>query len=960
MNRSTFRTPLIGLLAGLIVFCIAAFAGDPSGPLVVRDPSVQALLLQGLNQGRQPLAVEETATRPDRQVRAVTPGRMHLRVDAGTGAIAAQSAPPSLPPTALRLLGADDAAQTGLRMADQPAARLFVNEPAPAPPVQPVQLLPRGVKAPVPAQPGRQAPPQSHRQAPAEETDTTGQLQIREGLIARPTTGARTGMQPDFDIRSEERPKVLRYACCDGVEVRSEPGWDQSVVAALKPGEQVWVFDILGTGAPAGIGSCGPGFPTSCGTLWAEAHVPSHNLSGYVPLNALFVRAIEPSANELVFEIGYGKLAEYLREGVRQGLVEPKDCSSPGHAISVNGSDVGNRDSYFFPDGKSRVPCDELLAMDCEYKLHSCEKLAAGDNGWGECVYQSMAECRSGQRPERAPASGQYICMQTCPNGRGVCGACRQWYADPRLPDTQILEGWNALRQNQSGWKTELELVNWCDNNPPPHSTPGVGGNGAGPCAEWMQTYNVSSCRFYVGPVDTRYYGNPADYECGEYPFGRTHAGYEQNIANPGYAGSVNFSGSPDPTWKWLTTFNLLDKTAVIEMGRLPKQRAFQFSQSDLTHGSVRTLNVPAGLAERNFWLAFEPRRVSIDGKQTDVLNVRACMHLPGTEIKGEAIEFNPTDKYFPLIREIRFGKATIQRLKMCARARIRLDSDYRPELLWAQIEDDSFEVQVTGLSGAGIDPGPAGLMSALRMPLSRVMLAAILGVKYAEVSLNQAGVQHFLANFAVEAFSAGAINTLNPILEREIANALESVRVNPRERLEAVCEPLDPQVTTSHPFYYFYHFLHGQCEGFVDSHGARPFLPNEASMEAGCYAGEAFVTPADAGSSRWWGQYLGQQWFYPFYPDRGCRLAASISSNLDRDIWPTLRCAAMVFNAWHNNGPTPPGASLQQMIGNSCSGLAVRALQAYYGDGQDLIDLYQQVHQPTGPGGSTREMRGR
>ena len=840
----------------------------------------------------------------------------------------------------------------------------------------------------------------------ARTTETTGaksKTTMATGVIqAQPkrSSGAAAGPSTQVTTGTNDRPKVVRYSCCDGVNVYSGTSLTGPTVGALNHSDMVWVYNILGTGAPSGIAACG-GAAASCGTLWAEAFVPTRNISGYIPLNALFIRPIDGKPGKLVFEAGYGKIVSALKQGVQSGVVSPPSCGDPSNTIVLKGQDYGHVDSYFSLTRSSRQTCTKILTTPCSYALASCEEMSASDARAHQCIYaeDELNLCEDGDEPERSAGSGNYMCLKSCPIGRAPCSDCRAWYA--------------ATGQDQTGWMTGEALVDQClasidpaECAAPGGGFPGGGGGGGGgggsvdvptgsdqfgaegggdsdpdpgpkpmpdpvpmqkskglaaagqtqgaasncmqTCIDRTQSWRTAMCGQYIGPVDERRFGDIKDYECGELPIGYTHPGYRENTD------TGKMTGAPDENWKALTTLEMPGgKVAVVKLGRLGKQRAFSYQNLDLTTGAARSVSAPATMDARDFWLAFRPERTTVRINKQDVMKdtlfVDACIHLPGDEIDGGSVTYHPTDKMYALIREIDLGRAEYSRIKMCAVARIYLDDAYNPKLDWVDIYDVDFILTGDGLSGVDVKYGPAVLAAAAVLPVLRYAIAtSLVTAKTALAVINHTDFEVTLANYVIELKSDKLAKELLPDVKSAIIDALDSAKMDGKESLQDLCGKLDPNVNQSHPYYYFYKFLRWQCDGMTSSHSFRPFQPNDASVDNGCYDDGAFVTPADANANRWWKSYQGQQWAWPWWPDSGCRLGARISSNIDKGLWPTMSCATLTFNSWLNNGPQPAGASLSQMISNNCRQAGINALTGYYGNGQDLIDLYLEAN----PGG--------
>jgi hypothetical protein len=184
------------------------------------------------------------------------------------------------------------------------------------------------------------------------------------------------------------------------------------------------------------------------------------------------------------------------------------------------------------------------------------------------------------------------------------------------------------------------------------------------------------------------------------------------------------------------------------------------------------------------------------------------------------------------------------------------------------------------------------------------------------------------------------------------------------------VCQQLDPDVSASHPYYWFYRHLQGECERVTASAVVDPIVANQTSEEHGCYGPQMLFTPDDAGEGHWWQQYMWQDWYFPFWEEAGCRIGTQVEAVADPATWPVLRCAVAAFNSYANGlvfGPdettsgldflvtdaAPPTEEeefealgpLGFMVKEACGAIGHWALEELYGDGADVAELWKHNH---------------
>ena len=766
---------------------------------------------------------------------------------------------------------------------------------------------------------------------------TGGSVIDRRPPLSEPeggATGAVGPVIPGLVIGSLDRPRVLRYACCDDVPVLAEPKPGAVRTATIGIDTQVWVHDLLpstglpeafealsdctGGGTPASSSAC-QSAPTRLATdiateIFAEVFIPALNRSGFVPLNALHVRSGRDKAHETVFETGYGLIAEALRAGIREALTEPPDCGDPANGITVSASDFGHRDLHYSPADGVRT-CDALLGEACSPTLVSCEALPTDSPNFAECIFANASEC-AGPRPDRDPSQALSACgAPACPIGQGTCGACRAWY--------------EATGQDVSGARTTTEFVDACQAAADLDLclTPTC----SDLCDPVAYGANAAQCGPYIGPADSRSYGDPSDYACGEIPAGATHPGWFKSTD------TGKWVGTPDQAWKELASVSLGGETVSVDLGRLSSQTAREITNADLTTGQMAPPVSSAVLGERNFWFAFEP---AVSGRDPVF---RGCVHLPGFSIDALETNVSSTRWLFALVRSFDLGSARVSRAGFCIEGSAGLDDGGRVAV--ALTRAFGLYLDIAGITDVEVKPGP-GVIGAAITPflLAEFVQGALVASEFFEFLIDETDTGDDIAAGTLFLYSDKIAGRLLGEIDDAVQDALDGLDFDADDALDGACGRLSPAVPAGHPYAWFYRWMEAQCERLAETGTLRPFRANQASALFGCYVEDAYITPDDAGRARWWAEYAGQEWYFPVGLDQGCRFGSHLRGVMDRAAWPPLRCATAMAN-WAAHNGTAPHASLSAMIASSCGKTGHDALLDLYGDGQDLRELYESVH---------------
>lgn len=792
----------------------------------------------------------------------------------------------------------------------------------------------------------------------------------------------------------ESQPRVTRYACCEDIDIRDGPVQSGAVLGQLNREEQVYVFNLFGTGLPSGLAGClGTGAP--CGTLWAEIYAVDQRISGFVPLNSLFLRKAIPKEGRLQYEIGFQRIFDGLRQGLQSGLVAPAGCGDPSNVTLYRGSDMVG-DWILTADRKARKSCNAVLNSPVSVKV-SCDGIDRDAVQFAQCIYESDAECSSGVVPTRDPSDQLGFCIENNVSPRGACGTCRAWY--------------ELTGQDASGWQSAGELVDSClaqINNfnecPLPSGTPtgssgGDGGSdhavgdGFAPdggipdgefdpsdipqapeplvtepnapdsivgadgtqtaqsncvtmCQETLQTWRSSSCRNYLGSADRKYLADRADYECGEIPVGRTHPLYFLNLD------TGDMSGDPDPNWKWLRAIPLgkTSESLIVFMGRVGQQTSFLSQINDLTRNEEgRYINFASRLGQQHIWMRLAPAT-------SDRLEIEVCVFVPGVRIDSNPIRPDPTSTLGTFVEEIDLGGVKIDRVELCQPYFLSVNNSYRFGIRPRRNGNLRIEIEPGSLEGVDITYTSVTNALTVAAPVVNVLLVGLRLEAAAAEHYSETGYAEFLLDALLFIYSEDIREDLVDTVQTSIDDGVDQLNgiVDIPELLGTICGDLAPTVGPSNPTYWFNEFLRWQCEGFANEPNLRAFIPHTPSESQGCYQPDWFINPQDSAQNQWWTPYSGQSWAYNLIEaqDQGCRVAGQISTALDRDTWPTLVCAMAMHNVWLNGPNFPQGGALRQAIQNNCGGFVNQALGSYYGDGQDLIELYTEANRPNNPAG--------
>lgn len=780
-----------------------------------------------------------------------------------------------------------------------------------------------------------------------------------------------------IDTWSSGTMSLARFACCDGIAVRAEPEAGAPVVATIDQGEPVWLLDLTPStglqGAVADLEDCQANgdchsvvaeiATTSSVDYQAEIFVPSLGVAGYVDFASLFVRPVGAAAGEVLLETGFERIASVLQQGLDTAF-QGGTCGDAANSVTVN---AGFHDKHYDPTSKAETTCDAALACP-DWKTVSCEDLVPGDEGFDACRYTSLAQC-GGPAPAGDASATKLACVRNVCPGKGTCGACREWFAE--------------TGQDVTGWKTETQLVDECiadlyaqqdDDDIPLQCLGDIS------CVDYcqlaMQTENVAACSRYIAAHDSRMYADPSDYACGEVPIAETHPGYWF------YSNIGEWSGEPDAYWKELESFSLFSQHHVFEMGRLDYQTPISFSTPDLGDGGdAHVEQLGRELTARNVWISLTPTVVDddvfdwLDGDERSALGLNVCAHVPGISVRGPDMDYDPDDTPFFLISHIDFGAGSVDRADLCAMGVATVDDAFEPKLAWL---DASLSLVGIDYGGVEVNKGPgfwllaaaSKLVPVVGEILAHVVLSAVFVEELVEGLVNLTDLDSWLADFLLRVYEANVTSTVLDQLNAETRSALGGLDLDAEERLATVCEQLDPGVSSSHPYYWFYRHLQAECERVTASAAVDPIVPNETSAAQGCYEPESLFTPDDAGEGHWWQQYMWQDWYFPFWEEAGCRIGTRVEAVADPATWPVLRCAAAVFNAHANGlvfGPdettsgldflktdaAPPTeeeqfealGSLAFMMKEACGAIGHWALEDLYGDGADVAALWKHNH---------------
>ena len=761
---------------------------------------------------------------------------------------------------------------------------------------------------------------------------------------------------------------AVRYACCEGVQVRANPSGDAGLVETLGKSQEVWVTDLLpGTAMQSIIDSIDDCLSSGSPSCWnavtamaqisnvsyyAELYIPATGETGYAPIQSLFVRPNQEIQGQATLEIGFDKVADAMKSAIDTKL--NTHCGTPAHSITVHAPQSG--DLYYDGSREFQLSCDDALACP-DWRVASCADIAEDDEAFAGCVYSSADQC-GGPIPDVAPSTNLKYCVKNSCPGKSTCGVCRAWFEE--------------TGQDVTGWQTEEALVHACEQDLQAQSQDGdlplvcLGGtkpNCVEYCQQHVATWNVAGCQRYIAAGDSRSYADPTDYECGELPFGETHP------ALWFYSAIGAWSGTPDEDLKVLTEFPLFGQDLQVTADRLAGQKPIQFDTYDLGIKANKSINRPQQLGSQNVWLSTTPAAVDLStfdddlpAGTTQALRIGLCIHLPGLDVYGPTAHFDPGETPMSMISAIDFGTAEIARTDLCLDGYAWLNAELAPRMLWTDVSLD-LDFSYSGLEitkGVGFYSvaAVASLIPVVGEIIGGIVLGAMAIEEIAEAIINSDS--DWFEEMLLSVFEAKIHGVILDSLNDMTTSALGNVDPKADEELEALCDKLSPSVPDTHPYYYFYKFVNEQCELAKDTYKLKPFQANAGSQQQGCYGTSKLYTPADAGGNRWWQKYSGQEWYFPLFPDQGCRLGNQVKATLDQAMWPVLRCGVASFNWWFHNGlagfSPPPGAvshlgALGYVVSEVCSDVGYSALKDLYGDGADLVELYRSKHGDGGLG---------
>ncbi|WP_425039458.1 hypothetical protein [Primorskyibacter sp. S187A] len=793
----------------------------------------------------------------------------------------------------------------------------------------------------------------------------------------------------------EDRPRVVRYACCETVDIFNGASLNARVIGRLNREELVYVFNLLGQGLPASLAGCS-GTPAPCGTTWAEIYATEQRIEGFVPLNALFVRDLIPTEDRLQYEIGFERLYTGIADALQDQVIAPPNCGDASNTNMFRGSDLPG-DWIMSPDRTMRRTCDSLVAIPA-YRLLSCADLDEDSDAFDACRFRTSAECEAGGQP-RAPSRSLSFCEKTFEPRRAQCRICRDWYA---------LTG-----QDASGWKTNGELVDGClaqisdpltclppsggggggggtpgetpaagdgfaqsgeDGEWDPNDVPGApeplvvepdgpqslaaaGGaqagqsNCVGLCQERLQTWRASSCRNYIGAADRKLLADHEDYACGELPFGKTHPLYFLNMD------TGQMSGAPDPDWKWLQSVPFgAGESLIVQMGRANRQTGYVGRINDLTRAAANwRVNVRERLGQQNFWFRLKPVR----GAR---LELEACLFLPGVTLDTVPVRPDTTSQLGLWVEEIDLGRVAFDRVELCQGYTVSATDAYALRVRPYRFGDLTLDIAPGSLEGVDITYTALTNGATVAAPVANILLTAFqIKTEIAE-ALSSSAAAEKIAQLLVIVYEndirTKLVNTLQDAIDAGIDDL--NAAIDAPDLLGRMCGALAPEVRPSDPSFWFNTFLRWQCDGFAAEPDLRAFLSHSESEGQGCYREDWFINPQDARRAQWWTPYTGQSWAYNLVntSDQGCRVVGDIGTRLDRDTWPTMICAMAMQNTWFNGTAFPRERALQRAIQNNCAGFVRQSMTRYYGDGSDLQDLFIRVNQPSTPAGGIGEIR--
>lgn len=789
-----------------------------------------------------------------------------------------------------------------------------------------------------------------------------------------------------------DAPRLTRVSCCDGVVIRRDPGASAPQLGVLQRSQQAWVTNLSGLGLPACLSSA-----AGCGNVWAEAFFPDANVTGHVPLEALFRRGLILTEGRLQLEVGYQRLFGALADAVEQGLISPEGCGDPGNTRRFSASQVGGRDSVVSLDQMGRTICDDALATLPPASLISCLHVDRDSEVFQRCRYAQTREC-NGPVPARAPSANLSFCVEVAAGAPTMCADCRRWY--------------DATGQNATGWQPITALTDACTERyerngfcaVPGQGSSGSGGGGGGggrfgdthaagngfgtegdggstdpfdlpdpdapdrsvpeapsdlaaagrtqqgtsqctdACFNHVEAWMGAVCERYIGSGDSKHLGDIRDYECGELPVGRTHPLFGLNMD------TGEQSGTPDQDWKWLATTKLkgLSQSLILSMGRTGSQRSATVRVNDLSRREDgREIEIGPLLRHNSVWMALEPRRW--EGR--DALQARVCVYLPGTAIRSSRVHTQDEDSLRFLIKSVDLGGVDLESVHYCQGFNIWANADHKLRVRPA--EDPAVLPWIVPGTLQGVDVEYSALVNVatIAVPFLNALLISLQVATEVVESYSASADANAIAQFALIAAHDRFGREIAPHVETAVKDAVDTLAdsFDAPDLLSRICDALLPTINAGQQGFYLTQYLRWQCDGFAADPNFRAFLPHETSAAQGCYSQERFIKPSDARQTWWWTPYTGQSWGFNLAPsaDRGCRIVGDMGTRLDRDTWPLLICAMTTQNTWLNSPQFPNSAALNTAIQRNCGGFVASTGRALYGNGQDLLTLYLEANAP-------------
>lgn len=132
---------------------------------------------------------------------------------------------------------------------------------------------------------------------------------------------------------------------------------------------------------------------------------------------------------------------------------------------------------------------------------------------------------------------------------------------------------------------------------------------------------------------------------------------------------------------------------------------------------------------------------------------------------------------------------------------------------------------------------------------LAHVVLTAVLLEELTEGLGNFTDLDSWLADFLLRVYEAKVTGKVLDQLNAEARSALADLDLDAQERLAGVCAQLDPGVSPSHPYDWFYRHLASECERVTSSAVVDPIVATTA--RARLTATGTGRRPAWAGTSR-------------------------------------------------------------------------------------------------------------